>query len=303
MTAPRKLIVLAISLTLIVIGTWLDYRKRTTDTPFVKLGEVSKVELLIRTKKVALTKAGTHWQLESFDEKPTVDRRVNENLINHLLDIIKVVNDQTQSPLNPNDAQEYGMKEPLLAVTLGWEKPTVGSEVVIFGNRNLSGKQIFAYFPKRPLLAELPVVSVALLENKQALDVRDRRITTFEPDDVEDLQASGRCGSFKLSRDGDRWTTSSGSALEANAAESWLATLLGTQYDGIEDKPSATPSEDLNPVCNIALAGRHARKESIEIFKTRGTLWAKNSILPALYHLPQGIMSALITPYSKPAHE
>ena len=296
MTSTRKLIVLCIGLALIVIGTWVDYQKRSMVAPLLKLGDVSKLELKFRGKKVALSKASGHWRLDRFDGKAAIDPRVNENLVVHILDIIRVLSDETVSPLDASAAKEYGMEDPILAVTVGWEAPSPGSEVVIFGNHNLSGKQIFAYFPQRPLLAEVPVVAVALLTGKEALDLRDRRITTFEVDDVEDLEASGKCGSFKLTRDGDRWVLS-GAALSTSHAETWLATLLGSHYDSIEEPASETKPDDLNPVCKITIGGRHNRKESIDIFKTRGTLWAKNSTLAALYHLPQGILSALIAPH------
>ncbi|MBI3541657.1 MAG: DUF4340 domain-containing protein [Deltaproteobacteria bacterium] len=284
---------------LLVIGVLVDRRYRATEARLLKLGDVSKGEILFQGKRARLERVGQktppHWRLDDFDGAKAVDSRVNDDLVNHLLDLVRAMSDVTASPLDPKSAAEYGMKNPQLALTLAWETPQAGQEIVLFGNRNLSGQAMFAFFPKRELLVEVPSSAMALFEHKDARDLRDRRITTFDTDDVEDLVASGKCGSFKLTRDGDRWLRS-GKVVKTETAEHWLGQLLQIHYDDLKDAPTTAAAAGENPVCRLELAGRRDLRESIELFKLDGTLWARNSRLPATYHLPPGVLATLVPP-------
>lgn len=290
-------------LALIVITALIDRQRRSTAPKLASFGDLSKLELSLRGTRSSLrfdrtdgrTDGQGHWRLESFADKPAIDSRANENMVIHLIDLIRALKDQTTSPLNAQEANAYGMTNPELAVTLIWDKPAPGHETVLFGHRDISGRRVFAFFPDRPLLVEVPAVPLTLIESKDALDVRDRRITTFEPDDVEDLVASGKCGSFKLSRDGDRWLLDS-SAIAVEDTERWLSELLESKYEQIDDTEATARKSTASSVCKLVVIGRRDRRETIEIFKSDGALWTRNSALASTYRLPSGFLSLLVPP-------
>jgi hypothetical protein len=190
------------------------------------------------------------------------------------------------------------MDHPELTVTMHWESPEHGEEAIDFANRNLSGNGTFAFFPKRSRLVEVDAAALHLLEGKVALDFRDRRFTTFEPDDVEELTAAGKCAPFQLFRDGDRWrlTISGHDSSAASAAiDRWLATLLSAPYDGI-DEEGTLPDATQNEICTVSIKGRRGRVETLTLYKATGKPWVANSALAARYLLPEGIMKMLLPP-------
>lgn len=291
----RTIGILTAVLALVVTIALIDrYSKSAPKPALVELGEVNELELVFRGKRAVFDKDQKQWQLVHFDERTVKDKRANQNLLNHLVDLAHTLSTTPTGALDPDDAKHYGMENPELSATFSWKTPKQGKEVILFGHRDLTERKVFAFFPLRPSLVEVQASAMVLLEGKSALDLRDRRITTFETDDVEDLRTSGKCSSLHLARDGDRWLKD-GKSLETEKAESWLGGLLAIQYDAIDEFGVVAPEDaTLNPVCAIELVGRKDRKETIQIFKSSGTLWSSNSQLPARYHLPEGVMKLLV---------
>lgn len=303
MASRLKLLMLLLVLSLCGIVTVLDSKRRLTEHKLVRLGAVTEIDIRIKGTKISLkrnqstSRAKTsyeraQWSIERIDEKPPGDARANSDLVNHLVDLVKALRDEAKAPLDASQADAYGMKNPELEITLHSQSSREGSETVLFGHRDLSGLNVFAFFPARKLLVQAPSAAMTLVENKTPHDIRDRHITTFDPDDVEDLVAGGKCGSIELTRDGDQWLSQK-KIVRHETVDLWLNSFLGTFYEELEN---ALATAETNPVCTIRLTGRRGRNETIEIFKADGTLWAQNSALTAVYRLPRGFLEKLIPP-------
>jgi hypothetical protein len=290
---------LALILALVVTIAILDHRRATKPaTKSVPFENLSRIEVQFKGYPLSLRRTNEGWQVATYNGKEATDHRANMDLISHILDLLRAVVDADEKGLNARDAKEYGMDRPELAVTLGWDQPKPGEETIDFANRNLSGTGTFAYFPKRARLVEVDAAALRLLEGKVALDFRDRRFTTFDPDDVEELTATGKCAPFNLSRDGDRWRLTVGgraSSAAGGAIDRWLTDFLSAPYDDI-DEEGLTSTAGENEICKVLAKGRRGRAETLTLYKAAGKAWAASSVLAARYLLPEGIMKVLLPP-------
>ena len=290
MTKPRIVLSLCLLLTLLVIGTlFVEHRKKNTLDPTL-FRNASHVEIAIQGVPVSLKKNADTWVVESYDGSPVKDVRANQNFITHLIDLAQNIRVSEARQYDASAAPQYGLTSPRLSLAVAWEAPQSGSEVVLFGNRDVSGRGTFAFFPKHELLLEVRASILDLIDGKTTLDIRDRRITTFEIDDIEDLATSQDCGDYSLWRDGDRWVWKSTNRPQRDV-EKWLTDLLATRYEQIDEELKTSD----RTLCTIELKGRANRSEKIVISAAQDstTIWATNSQLPAAYRLPVVVTSLL----------
>jgi hypothetical protein len=294
----RLPLVLALVLALVVTIAILDKRQAAKPKPSVPFENLSVLEMAFKGYPLSLRRTNKEWQVATFNGKVAKDTRANASLTAHLLDLLHSVVAANDSSLNARDAREYGMDHPELSVTMHWESPEHGEESIDFANRNLSGNGTFAFFPRRSRLVEVEASALRLLEGRVALDFRDRRFTTFEPDDVEELAAAGKCAPFHLFRDGDRWRLTIGgraSTASTAAIDRWLGSLLAAPYDDI-DEEGTLATEAKFEFCALTVKGRRGRAETLTLYKATGKPWVANSALAARYLLPEGIMKMILPP-------
>lgn len=285
MTKPRIVLSLCLLVTLLV-GVFIFRTRTQSSLDLTMFRSASHLEIAIENVPVSLNKKDNTWFVENFDGHAVKDTRANQNFIAHLIDLVQSIRTNEAPQHAASEASQYGLAPPRLAFAFAWTTPEPGSDVVLFGNRNLSGANAFAFFPKHSLLLEVRAHILDLIDGKTALDIRDRRITTFEVDDVEDVVTSDGCGAYSLWRDGDRWAWKSASKPNVSV-EQWLAQLLGTRYEQIDEQANASAATR-RTLCTVDLKGRATRAETVEVY-TMGsddTLWATNSQLPAAYRLP-----------------
>lgn len=276
---------------LVTISLW-DHRRKSDK--LIELGDVSKMTVSFQGKTSTLERVGRRWTVKNYNGTPVLDTRANEGMVTHLIDLISALSKYDHSDLDSSEADQYGAKAPELAVTVEWNAPNSPSrstqETVLFGHRDISDKKVFAYFPARALLVQVAANAVILLENKDPLDIRDRRISTFDPDDVEDLTTLGECGPFTLRRDGDHWigkqgTGKQGRDLNSGSVDVWLENLLTMHYSGVEEPIGNDRAPTAHLFCTLKLVGRKNRTETIFISRIGQDYWATNSQLPGRYQL------------------
>lgn len=221
---------------------------------------ISKLEVQIKDSSIKLSRVGQTWQVAEWNSKPVANHRANNNLINHLVDLLRwrtngisrkdtLVFKKTEDPKNP------------------W----------ITSLKNLQSSPTNSQILK-------------LLKGKTALDFRDRHFTSFEPDDVEEIRSTGHCKSIVLFRDGDRWVWKSKTPTTSSTAESWLEGLLSMQSNQIDEMPRAKSKH----TCQLELIGRHAQKEIITLEQTHNAMWAINPTLHARFKLEASQVQSFI---------
>lgn len=216
----------------------------------------------------------------SDSESPLRDTRANQGLLTHLVDAVSALKRLNAQPIDASGASEYGLADPRLALSVEWSG---GQDALLLGNSDLTGRSIYAFLPRHRLLVQTSSSILALFDGKKAADLRDRRMTTFEPDDVEELRARGSCGPLELLRDGDRWVwRSPGPPASAETTDAWLQDFLAQKYDAISETGDLSDENDPT-FCSLTLRGRKKREETLSV---RRSLWSVNSALPARYRAP-----------------
>ncbi len=280
MSKKRTLLFLTLILWLGVFLIWISQRQsKNLSTPLFKSGEVTLLEIHFEKKSLSFEKYNGNWKITDYDGKKPLDTRANQNLIEHLLDFLKTANKSSETYPH-KEANKYGMTNPQLVVSLKWLHPQIGEEALFFGNVELSEKNVFVFLPKQMLLTKTSSQILELFRNKSPLDLRERKITTFETDDVEELKTQGKCKAMHLIRDGDRWVWKTKPPIDVAKTNQWLDELLGIAYYDIDEENKIDLKK---PHCILELLGRKNRKETLSISLD---LWIKNSQLPANYRVP-----------------
>lgn len=282
--------VLLATLLVLLTALWWKTQQHRTSPLASDLNNASSLRIVLAGKSTHLIKNTMQgsWQLDLFEGRTTKDQRANVNLISHLIDLIGSLGRTNPiESLDPKLAAEYGALQPTLLVEATLKDSSV--HTIIFGHRDLSGDQAFAFFPEQRVLMPVPSVTLALFEGKTPLDLRDRRITTFNPDDLEDLEASGKCLPFTLHRDGDRWVSKPG--LRQSQIDAWLEAFLSMYYEDLDE--NARPESKV--VCKFVLSGRKGRKETLFFYQKQNSVWATNSNLSAHYRLKADALERLLS--------
>lgn len=260
-----------------------DLTRAPVDAPVLKFGAVNRLAISLAGHVVELRKNET-WQVTAFDGSAVTDARANEGLVRHLIDLLNGLRDSRSEKMNLNEASRYGMAAPALGISLGWDAPTAGEDAVLFGNKDLSGSFVYAFFPKKLLLTLTSANPLLLLDGKTSLDFRDRRVTTFDVDDVNELRTAGTCRPIWLVRDGDRWIAHAPKAqnTDPDVVDAWLEDLIGQKAEAIQD--GAKPPSRSRDICTVSLRGLYGKTEKLVFFRDgSGKILVKNDALKALY--------------------
>ncbi|MBI2606716.1 MAG: DUF4340 domain-containing protein [Deltaproteobacteria bacterium] len=271
-----------------------DLTRAPKDAPILKFGAVNRLAISLAGHQVELRKS-ERWQVTTFDGSAVTDARANEGLVRHLIDLLNGLREQRSEKMNLKQASQYGMATPALGISLGWDAPTPGEDAVLFGNKDLSGSFVYAFFPKKLLLTLTSANPLLLMDGKTALDFRDRRVTTFGVDDVYELRTAGTCKPIWLVRDGDRWVwhTPKANVENQDGIDAWLEDLIGQKADSIHDGATA-PANSRN-LCTVTLRGLYGKIEKFAFFRdSTGRILVKNDVLKALY-LPSARMKKILS--------
>lgn len=284
MTKPRVTLVLCLILTVLIAAAWLITRQAATVPDLRQLNNASQLELKFRGVKVKLAKQSNLWAVKEYDGKSTLDSRANQSLVNHLLDLLKTLDLKSAERVATDDPASYTSSSELAISTAG--------QSIVFGNPDISGRQIYLYFPEQHFLTLTRTAVPMLMSPHTPLDLRNRHVTTFEVDDLEDLTTSPECRAYALVRDGDRWMWKSAAKVVSGAIDEWLKAILEVKYDSIDE----TKPKPGDLACKIELQGRKGRAETLTLTRdASGRLWATNSTLPAAYQVSEDLLKMVKT--------
>jgi hypothetical protein len=282
-----------IFLALLVTGAQILERRGETRQRLTNRTEATRLEITIEGKTASFHKETNHWSLDIYEGVAARDHRANDNLIEHLLDLVKTLKQSSPQPYDARDAATYGLDRPTLSIRAEWSKPTPGTETVAIGRLDLTGRAAFALFSEQKLFATVPSHTLELIKGKTLLDLRDRKVTRFETDDVEDIFVKGNCPNVAFSRDGDRWIDRKRSRKASTNIDRKLDELLGVQFAKI-DEQQARPATLEQEQCVISIQGRRSQAETIHLYKNgRDSFLATNTALPASYFVSRDILKAL----------
>lgn len=281
MTKTRTLLGLCLVLVALAAAAWLFSRRSTPEATLRKLNNVSRFSVRFKNVDAEFTKTSALWEIERFGTSAVRDRRANQSLVSHLYDLVRVIDPGEFERFSATEADNY-TKDSILSVR--W-----ADEIIVFGNRDVTGRLAYVHFSDRELLTKARTHVLTLMEPRIPLDMRDRRVTTFDLDDVEDFSTSKDCHGYSLHRDGDRWAWKSSTRPSAKDLEEWLEAFLKAHYEEIDEAAMSGTQF----VCQIELKGRRNRAETISVFRRDGKLWAANSALPAVYRIPDSYLELL----------
>lgn len=282
---------------LVLVVTYAIDRSRRHEKPAVS-GEINRLLIGIGSQQIELKKTGTAWNALTLDGNALNDPRVNDGLIEHLVSLMPKASEIDPAiALEAKDAGDYGMRAPVLSIAFSWDLPQPGENIVLFGNHDLTGSRVFAFFPKIPLLAPVGSAPLELLKNMTVLDLRMLTMSKMTADSVLKLSMDGHCTNRQLVRQGSTPVWKSGSPFTNLSKDElyehtneWLHGLLETNLQEEADpallKAGSAP---LTRVCRIKIEGvSKPSTETISIFRTStGDLILSNALLPSTYKAPQ----------------
>ncbi len=247
--------------------------------PLVTQSEIKALSIKIGADTAEVRKIKGKWELTEINDAPVQDNRLNQGLVNHIVDILKAARALPTEKMDPALMTQYGLADHKLAVSILSEE---GEDAVLFGNKDLTGTKVYAFFVKKTLLTQIPSTLLDLLDGKKVEDLRIKTIFTFEPDDVIRLEQAGSgCTKLNLLRDGDHWSWIEGEKISETATDEFLKKLLATKYTDIGKEDAIDKL-----ICSVTLIGLAGKTETVDLLQNKANkITMKSTSLTGYYEL------------------
>jgi hypothetical protein len=262
-----------------------------------ELNQTTEIYVQLSTESVHLNKQVlgetnlSPWQVDTWGGLSVLDTRANQGLVLHFMDILKGTLGRYLDPKSLKGFLPIAGNNFLLrvAMNLNGSAEDLGFKI----NQQEDSYAEIADF-KRLSTARTSPQLITFFSHKTLLDFRDRRITNFETDDVEEIKLAGKkCAKIQFARDGDLWFWKS--AKKINNVEAWLDKILAVHYEQAPEKTDQNLGVSQKPLCSLEIKGRKGRKEGVVFFEYDHEYWAINSTLEkAVYKISKNSFDLLL---------
>jgi hypothetical protein len=251
---------------------------------------VTGIVLTYPDRELELAKGDHGWRLV----KP-VDAPADENAVKSLL--AAVVDAEVQRTLDemPQDLTPFGLTAPTVTVRLTLKEGSA-PKVAVGKNTAIGGKTYVRKGDEPKILLTASSLQFGL--NKQAKDLRDKQLLTFQDDDVTSVMVKPAGGApvTLLRKDKDDWTIEPGShRADPTEVRSYLSSLRSTRAtDFPDDAPADLAAYGLdNPRLVVSMVTKKEGAEASQTIvlgaeATQGSqkvVYAKRADQPTVYAL------------------
>lgn len=200
----------------------------------VEESAVTGIELTYPDRTIALAKSDGAWRLT----RP-VDAPADEPVVKSLLGAITGAQVQKTLDEVPSDLAPFGLDKPGTTITLTTKDGPLPP--IQLGKNTAIGAKTYVRKGAEPKI-HLTASTIQTSVNKQARDLRDKQLLSFQDDDVQrvEIRKTGSPSVTLVRKDKDTWTIDPG-ALPADPTEvrSYLSSLRTTRAtDFPDDAPS-----------------------------------------------------------------
>jgi len=185
---------------------------------------ITGIDLVFPDREIALKKGDQGWRLVKPVDAPA-DEATVKGLVNTLADA------EVQRTLDeaPQDPAAFGLDKPSPLVKLSVKSGAEPPPIAVGKNTAIGGKSYVRKDDEPKLYLTTSSLQYGL--NKQAKDLRDKQLVTFQDDDVQrvDITSSGQ--TTTLARKGkDAWVVEPGDQpADSTEVRSYLSTLRSTR--------------------------------------------------------------------------
>jgi hypothetical protein len=253
---------------------------------FPELQAAGTGEVLLRhdaQPEVLLRRIDGRWRLL----KP-VQAAADESTVEALLQSLKDTKREEVVAASGANLHDFGLDQPSGAVTFKALSGEAKPQVLFFGMDSPAGDKAYGLVDGKPEVFLMAISNkTAIL--KDAVELRDKKLLAFDPDQVVSIQWPG----FELSRNKEgRWQVGKEPA-KPEAVNEWLAQLKGLSAEKlVEEKAAGTGKYGLGSTFTVRLQNQ-AAPLSLRFATDKAKLFAQVIGLPQVWSLRPSVKALL----------
>ncbi len=301
----RRILVLLVLVA--ALGTYLyvyevpQARKEGTKEKLVGVDKdaVTGLDLVYPDREIELKKGDRGWRLVKPVDAPADDAAVKA-IVNTLADA------EIQKTLDeaPADPAAFGLDKPNPLVKIGVSSGTEPPPIAVGKNTAIGGKTYVRKGDEPKVYLTTSSLNFGL--NKQAKDLRDKQIVTFQDDDVQRIDivsGDGAAPTTLVRKDKDSWTVQPGDKpADPTEVRSYLSSLRTTRAtDFPDDAPTDLAKYGLDkPRLTVTVAtGKDGAETQSLLLGAEGTqgstkeVYAKRANQPTIYGIGDWTVKSL----------
>jgi hypothetical protein len=299
----RGLIVAVIVLAALT-GTlyWSNHRKpaessvnASAETPpkILTLNQADITEVAIKKKggeelKLAKNDAGK-WQITAPKQL-----RADQDAVSNMLSTLSALNSDRLIEDKASTLDQYGLKQPSMEVDV--TEKNKKSEKLLIGDETPAGSAAYAAVAGDPRVFTLASYNKNSLD-KGSKDLRDKRLMTFETDQVSRVELLAKKQAIEFGRNKEQWQIVKPGPFRADGSQvdELVRNLNDAKMDltGSDDgKKAAAAFNSGAPVATARLTDASGTQE-LQVRKNKDDYYAKSSVVEGVYKVSNAVGSGL----------
>jgi len=197
--------------------------------------KINEIEILRKgAEPVLLKKSGNDWSIRKPIETPA-----DSSTVDSLLSATSTAKIDRKLEKAAKEASQYGLSDPRLRVVLKGEKE---HRTLLFGSKDFTGSQVYVQLQGSP---DIYLTSDYLFNSadKELKDWRNRKLLTFDRNQVQDIEISRATEQIKLKKQGEKWLLQQ--PIQETADEGSVSSLLSSLESAEAQKFVAEQPADL----------------------------------------------------------
>jgi hypothetical protein len=264
--------------------------KASLDTPpkilSLKQDDISKIEI----KKpggedLQLAKDAGKWQITA--PKPL---GADQEAVSSLLSTVSSLNADRLVDDKPSDLAQYGLTQPSLELDI--TAKDAKSQQLLLGDQTPAGSAVFAKLSGDPRVFTIASYNKSSID-KSSSDLRDKRLLTIDFDKLSQLDIATKKQNIEFGRNKQEWQIVKPRPLRADNSqvEEIVRKLREAKIDTSTDADAKKAVAAFNSGTQVATAKvtDNASTQELQIRKAKTDYYAKSSILPGVYKVPNDL--------------
>jgi hypothetical protein len=297
-------LIIAVIVLAALTGTlyWSNHRKpaetnvsASAETPpkILALTQADITGIVLRKKgseELALAKndAGK-WQITSPKQL-----RADQDAVSSLISTLSTLNSDRLIEDKAANLEQYGLAQPSLELDI--TEKSKKTDKLLIGNDTPSRSAAYAAVAGDPRVFTLASYNKNSLD-KNAKDLRDKRMMTFESDKVTRIELQAKKQAIEFGRNKEQWQIVKPGPFRADGiqVDELVRNLSDAKMDltaSEDEKKTAVAFNSGAPVATAKVTDASGTQE-LQLRKSKGEYYAKSSVVEGVYKVASGVGSGL----------